>query len=70
MSSCNRLCWFTGFTRPGFVDSDNTEFVFGSFVKILYRERCIRSRIVVDFEPFTTPFPSFHVISCVCIEVR
>lgn len=65
VSSGNRLGWLTGFARSGFVDSDDTEFVFRSLVKILYRERCIRSGIIVDFEPLATPFPSFHVISCV-----
>lgn len=65
MSSGNRLGRLAGFTRSGLVDSDNAEFVFRSLVKILHRERCIRSRIVVDFEPFATPFASFHVISCI-----
>lgn len=63
MTSHDRLGGSARVSRTSFINSCHTELVTRTVVKILYRECCVGSRVVVALEPFTSPFTLFDIVT-------
>lgn len=63
MSGYNRFGRLARFTGSSLVDSAYSKLVSRTLVKILYGERRVRCRIIVDFQPFAATLAPLHVIT-------
>lgn len=59
----NRFGWFTWFSRSSFINGNNAELIFVAFSQVLHSILCIWCWVVVNFDPFTSAFSFFNVIS-------